>query len=150
MRALLPIACARGIVWVDTAARGALVAAPPCRFPFPPPPPWVELRTLWVQGFSVRARWAESFEALQARHPIEPHWYLATLGVHPDAQRRGVGHALVAPLLQRADEDGVATYLETDRAANLPFYENLGFQILEESRVLDTAVWHMQREARAH
>ncbi len=150
MRALLPIARAAGEVWLAAEDRGALVAAPPGRFPFPPPPPWVELRTLWVLGFGARARWAQSFDALQARHPTEPHWYLATLGVHPEARRRGLGRALVLHLLDRADADGLATYLETDRASNVPFYENLGFRVREESRVLETPVWHMQREPGAH
>jgi ribosomal protein S18 acetylase RimI-like enzyme len=149
MRALLPVAQAGGEVWLAPENRGALVAAPPGRFPFAPPSPWVELRTLVVQGLRARARWARSFEHLQARHPAEPHWYLATLGVHPEAQRRGIGRALVAHLLQRADAEACATYLETDRAANVPFYESFGFRVCEQSEVLETPVWHMHRRPRA-
>jgi len=149
MRALLPIAHAAGEVWVAPEGCGALVAAPPGRFPFPPPSPWVELRTMFVQGLGARVRWAQSFEQLQLRHPSEPHWYLATVGVHPDVRRRGIGGALVAHLLRRADLDGRATYLETDRAANVPFYEGFGFRVCEESRVLDTPIWHMHRGAGA-
>ena len=40
----------------------------------------------------------------------EPHWYLAGLGADPGWQRRGVGSALLEPVLARADRDGVGAY----------------------------------------
>lgn len=149
MHALLPVAQSAGEVWVEAQGYGALVAAPPGSFPFPPPSPWVELRTLFVQGPRARARWGKSFEQLLVRHPAEPHWYLATLGVRPESRGRGIGRALVAHLLGRVDAEGSATYLETDRAANIDFYESFGFRVREESEVLGTPIWHMHRGARA-
>ena len=37
---------------------------------------------------------------LDRTHPLgRPHWYLGLLGVEPALQRRGMGHALLAPML---------------------------------------------------
>ncbi len=62
----------------------------------------------------------------------QPFWYLPTLGVDPPCQRQGVGSALLAPVLQRADADGLSCYLETEKARNVAFYEKHGFQVVVE------------------
>ena len=41
-------------------------------------------------------QFARSGAALEQAFPDEPVWYLQALGVHPDAQRRGVGAALLS------------------------------------------------------
>ncbi|MBY0277322.1 GNAT family N-acetyltransferase [Candidatus Binatia bacterium] len=68
---------------------------------------------------------------------LEPaaHWYLMILGVEPAAQRRGLGAATLRPLLERADAAGVRCYLETQKAANVPFYRAQGFEVREETDV---------------
>jgi ribosomal protein S18 acetylase RimI-like enzyme len=63
---------------------------------------------------------------------VEPHWYLAVLGCDPGWQRRGVGTALIAPVLHRADADGVGVYLETQREDNLAWYARFGFDVIDE------------------
>jgi GNAT superfamily N-acetyltransferase len=78
-----------------------------------------------------------------------PHWHLAGLGVDPDAQRQGIGSALLQPTLQRADATGAACYLETYTAANVAFYSVHGFKVLAEQELLDGAprIWAMGRDA---
>ncbi|MGH0031803.1 MAG: GNAT family N-acetyltransferase [Myxococcota bacterium] len=151
MRALLPVALRAGAAWTvgdaDAPVRGAMIATPPRRYPLPPPSLGVELRTLWVQGPRVRGRWARVFDHLHALHPPSPHWYLSTLGVAPEARRRGLGRALVARLADRADAAGVPCYLETDRPENLAFYEPAGFRVERESEILGVRVWHLTRPA---
>lgn len=164
MRQLLPVARRHGLVLGargggdpgmelsttrGTGLAGALVAAPPYTHPLPAPPLSAQLHALWVQGFGVRSRWTRVFAHLERIHPIEPHWYLATLGVVPDARSRGVGSSLLRCLLGRADRDALPCYLETDRAENLAFYEAAGFAVERESRILGVRVWHMWREAAA-
>lgn len=61
------------------------------------------------------------------------HWYLFVLGVAPPAQGRGLGRALMQPVLDRADAAGLPCYLETASAKNVPFYEHLGFQCVVET-----------------
>lgn len=66
--------------------------------------------------------------AVEAVHPNVEHWYLATLGVDPPHQGHGHGNRLLAAVLARADEAGVPTYLETDKAANLGYYARHRFE----------------------
>jgi len=148
MRALLPIAHQRGRVLVatlDEEVAGGLVASPPGRFPLPPPPWRVRLRLLMRQGWSVARRWERVFEALDALHPPEPHWYLAILGVDRSAQRRGVGAALLSRWLNDVDRDLIPAYLETDSEANVRFYERAGFAPVGETSVLGVRAWLMKR-----
>jgi ribosomal protein S18 acetylase RimI-like enzyme len=67
--------------------------------------------------------------ALEQAHPHERSWYLQALGVHPRAQRRGVGTRLVMPVLARADEAGVACHLHTSDPANIAYYQRFGFEV---------------------
>ena len=64
--------------------------------------------------------------------PEQPYWYLGLLAVEPAAQGRGVGSALVRTGLERADRDGVPTFLETGTQPNVAFYERLGFGVTDE------------------
>jgi ribosomal protein S18 acetylase RimI-like enzyme len=83
-------------------------------------------------------------------HPKEPHWYLATLGTDPEHQRRGIGSALVQPVLARADEEGMPAYLESSKERNVPFYARFGFEVIEElhSAPENPTIWRMWREPR--
>jgi ribosomal protein S18 acetylase RimI-like enzyme len=86
---------------------------------------------------------------LTARHPREEHWYLAVLATDPLFQGRGVGKALVQPMAARADEVGVATYLETQKEASLAYYQRFGFEVVDEFKVnASPPIWMMQREPR--
>jgi ribosomal protein S18 acetylase RimI-like enzyme len=107
------------------------------------------MRAILRQGLGVAHRWREAFERLDARHPAAPHWYLGTLGVDPGFQGMGVGTALARSWLARVDHDGVAAYLETDRAENLPFYGRLGFRTVASFPVLGAPVTAMERAPRA-
>ena len=85
--------------------------------------------------------------AVDKRHPREPHWYLALLGVDPRFQRQGVGHALVQPVLERCDAEGQPAYLETQKEENLAFYARFGFEVTKRVE-LDGAppIWLMWRD----
>jgi GNAT superfamily N-acetyltransferase len=152
MTELVPLARRVGLALearVADACAGVLLAAPPHGYPFPPPPLATVLRSWLCQGPRVRSRWARVFHHLDERHPRIPHWYVAALGVDPPQQGRGLGRALIAALCARADADGVACYLETDRPENVPFYEAAGFETCAESECLRVRLWHMQRAAPA-
>jgi ribosomal protein S18 acetylase RimI-like enzyme len=151
-RALLPSALAHASVLAahaEGALRGVLVATGPFGWPLPAPAPLVNLRRLVGQGLRVARRWALVFEALARVHPPEPHAYLATLAVDPDAWSRGLGSALLARWLEGVDRQGLAAYLETDRAGNVAFYRRAGFEVAQQAEVLGVAVWCMGRPAAA-
>jgi len=63
----------------------------------------------------------------------EPHWYLMLLGVDPPYQGQGVGGELMQPILAEADRDPRPSYLETQKARNVPFYRRHGFEVVAET-----------------
>ena len=86
---------------------------------------------------------------IEERHPREPHWYLAVLGVDPEAQGGGLGSALLEPVLRSCDEDGVAAYLESSKERNIAFYARHGFRVTEEVTMPNgPPVWLMWRDPR--
>mgnify|MGYP000553009847 CR=1 FL=1 len=51
------------------------------------------------------------------------------LGTDPAHQGRGVGSALMEPVLRECDEAGLHAYLESSKASNVPFYRRHGFEV---------------------
>jgi len=66
---------------------------------------------------------------LSTRNPVGAH--LARLAVRPEQQGRGLGRALVADLIHQADRHGMyrlTVNTQSDNAASLTLYNNLGFR----------------------
>ena len=68
---------------------------------------------------------------MEATHRDEQHWYLVVLSVRPESQRRGLGSALVEPILDRAHRDALPCWLETFDPANVAFYQRFGFEVID-------------------
>ena len=56
------------------------------------------------------------------------YWYLSIIGILPEFQNRGLGAALIEPVLEKTDALGVPTYLETFSTRNQGFYRRLGYR----------------------
>jgi ribosomal protein S18 acetylase RimI-like enzyme len=87
---------------------------------------------------------------VETKHPQEPHWYLASLGTAVELQGKGVGSALMRPVLEHCDGEGIPCYLESSKERNLPFYRRHGFEVVEELALPGDGppVWTMWREPR--
>ena len=107
--------------------------------------------TTRLLGLGGLRRFFSVFSTLEKHHPAEPHWYLEGLGTDPAHQRRGVGSALMRPVLDRCDADGVPAYLETQRSENVPYYRHHGFEVRGEVDVPKGGphLWLMWREPRS-
>lgn len=94
---------------------------------------------------------AYGWHKLELAHPLRPaHWYLAVLGTDPSAQGRGLGSAVLAPVLEQCDRDGVCAYVESSKQRNLDFYARHGFRVTEELRLVrGPRAWGMWREPRS-
>lgn len=69
------------------------------------------------------------FMAAQTTRVVPPgSWYLSIVGVAPPFQGQGLGPGLIRPILDRTDELGRSTFLETFTPRNMRFYERLGFK----------------------
>ena len=89
------------------------------------------------------------FARMERLHPSEPHYYLSILGVAPEAQGRGLGSKLLAPMLEHCDTEGVPAYLESSKASNVRFYARHGFRVIEEMRFpRGPRLWLMWRDPR--
>jgi GNAT superfamily N-acetyltransferase len=87
-------------------------------------------------------------DGLRQRDVPQPHWYLAILGVEPELQGRGIGGALMRPILERCDSAALPCYLETQKQRNVPFYERHGFRVVVEVDEPTSGIrfWTMLRE----
>lgn len=127
--------------------------------PDAPPPTREELEETGIAavpeqiGSAAWARFKRLLDHLDALHPQmapEPHWYLTMLGVDPVWQRQGIGEALMQPVFDQADRDGVACYLESPTAENTRYYSRRGFSVVGETNVPDSPmhIWMMRRDPR--
>lgn len=89
----------------------------------------------------------EHIEPFHEEDVPERHWYLALLGVDPDHAGKGIGSALLEPVLAEADKGGLPCYLETGEERNLAFYEKHGFEVLRHGTAPGTTLeyWTMSR-----
>lgn len=110
----------------------------------PPGRPDVEIET-WITDpptDELLGKFIALGAAVAANTPPENHWYLQTIGTHPDWQRRGIGSQLIDEGLERARRDGLGVYLETETVENVAYYRHHGFEIRSEWDV-DTGGPHM-------
>jgi len=88
----------------------------------------------------------EIFERMDEQHPHEPHRYLFLLGTRPEWQSRGIGSALLRPVLELCDRDATPTYLEATSDGNKRLYLRHGFDVVGEIRLPDgPSMWPMWR-----
>lgn len=78
-------------------------------------------------GWRRLGRVLDSMSLVQKHHPPEPHYYLQSIGVEPEHQGRGIGKALLQPVLERCDTEHWPAFLETAQERNLPLYRSRGF-----------------------
>jgi ribosomal protein S18 acetylase RimI-like enzyme len=75
--------------------------------------------------------------ALASKLDEEPHFYLFTLGTHPEQQGSGFGARVVEPVLAICDEQGLPAHLESSNERNLSFYRRHGFEVTSEIAVAE-------------
>lgn len=77
----------------------------------------------------------------RARKAIAPDaWYCMCFVIAPEKQGRGIGSALIKPVLERFDENGADMYLETHKKINTRIYRHLGFSTAEISEIPGTDI----------
>ena len=88
----------------------------------------------------------EIFERMGETHPHEPHHYLFLLGTRPEWQSRGIGSALMQPVLELCDRDAMPAYLEATSESNKGLYLRHGFEVTGEIKLPDgPSMWPMWR-----
>ena len=145
-------------VWVahaDGAVAGAAVWLPPGGYPRSPRRELMTyVRTLptFVQCGKRIGRSIALLGAVdKAHHEVHgPHFYLAILGSDPQFQRTGAGTAVLAPVLERCDTEGLPAYLETQKEENIAYYARHRFELVQKVEVNGCPpIWTLQREPKA-
>lgn len=145
------VGLAYGDVWVarcpglDGVVVGASVVLRPDR-PVPDAV-WAAIAPVEQDLLGDRLAAADEADALCAPlRPTEPHLTVATIGVRPDHQGRGIAKALLRPALETSRGLGVPAYLETSSERNVALYRGLGFEVTGQVSVPGNgpAVWAMR------
>lgn len=82
-----------------------------------------------LRSFRSLFRPLRALTAVEGAHPTDPHFYLAGFGVHPRAQGRGFGAALLDHMIERLDREGLPGYLESSNPRNVSLYARHGFEV---------------------
>ncbi|MCJ9428226.1 GNAT family N-acetyltransferase [Kordiimonas marina] len=100
--------------------------------------PRAVLRSLAIDAFMTK------------NHPAEPHYYLFAIGVRPGKQGKGLGGLVMRQALKAIDAAHMPAYLENSKRDNLGFYQNHGFELMEEVTPVKGSppLWRMWRKAR--
>lgn len=87
---------------------------------------------------------------VEKEHPHElPHYYLAVLGTEPAMQGRGLGTAVLEPVLAQCDADGIGAYLESSKERNVDYYARFGFRVAKTIQLPQgPPMWLMWRKPR--
>jgi GNAT superfamily N-acetyltransferase len=107
-----------------------------------------ELDRVVADCFGERLRMVERAESAAAAVRPRTDWFLATMGTRRARQRRGLGTAVLEPMLARFDADGATAGLDTSEPGNLVFYGRLGFEVVASVPAVDDVppIWIMRRD----
>ena len=138
-------------MWTTQHCEGVAIWAPPGKWRHSLKEMLPLSRSLLFPQLLLRAPLVATGLALSERaHPETPeHYYLAMLGTDPESQGRGLGSAMLKPMLDQCDDDGIPAYLESSKHANVAFYARHGFRVVREFDVLrGPRIYLMWREPR--
>lgn len=142
-------ATGRGEVYTTAEREGAAVWASPGRWKVKPTEEVAVVRPAVPLFGTGLVRAIRFLATLERAHPPEPHWYLAILATDPAHQGRGIGSALLAPVLERCDREGLPAYLESTRESTVAFYARHRFVVTEPLTIADgPTIYPMWRDPR--
>ncbi len=77
-----------------------------------------------------------------------PHYYLWGLAVDPSQKAKGIGAALMQPVMAKADARKMPIYLETHDEKNVQYYQKYSFDLIHTVRIprYELPIWCMLRE----
>jgi ribosomal protein S18 acetylase RimI-like enzyme len=136
--------------WTTERAIGALLSLPPGHWRLSPLT-MARRGPAFLRAFgSDLPRSLLALTLLERVHPRVPHYFLAYAGIPPEWQSKGLGSALVSPLLERSDAERSPVYLEATSERAVAFYQRHGFAVTDELRLKNgPPLWLMWRDPRS-
>lgn len=79
--------------------------------------------------------------------PLQPHFYLDLLSVHPQSQGKGVGKALLSQVHAMSEQhpQSCGVGLETQTEQNVGYYERFGYGVYAIAPLNNVKTWFMFR-----
>jgi GNAT superfamily N-acetyltransferase len=140
----------RGEVWVSDEPFGAAAWIAPGGWP-PSAGLELALAPVLLRTFVRHPRRAAGAARVNGRdHPIERHWFLDYIGVEATARSRGTGSALMRPVLDRCDEEGIGAFLNAGSERSRDLYARHGFEVTKRVELPrgGPPLWSMWRAPR--
>ncbi|MGA2529725.1 MAG: GNAT family N-acetyltransferase [Acidimicrobiales bacterium] len=139
----------RGLAYTSEGCHSTALWLPPRNGPPGAREVLAQLPKLYILGRRAGAA-LRLVQLVEPRHPKTPHFYLGGLGTDPEWQHRGLGSAVLVPVLERCDRESKPAYLEVSVESNIAFYSRRGFEVIGDVAVPDTSVhlWLMWRDPR--
>jgi ribosomal protein S18 acetylase RimI-like enzyme len=138
-----------GHVYTNKDRSGAAVWIPPGKFQ-PDSFSNIFLLPAWLKVVGVERilKIMKGTSLITDHHPGPQYFYLMSLGTLPAMQGKGVGSALLQPVLEICDRDKIPACLETSEEKNVVFYKKHGFIVKNELIIPDGGpkIWIMTRE----
>ena len=111
-----------------------------CTLPGLPGPPDLQEARAWTWGrlgSDARERYEEWIRIWTPINVSEPNIHVNMLGVPPRFQGRGLGRLLLERVhaMSREHPESQGVSLTTESAANLPFYQRLGYRLVGRGRI---------------
>jgi ribosomal protein S18 acetylase RimI-like enzyme len=105
------------------------------------------MRVLGRDAISRMSRIGSHVAKLRKQHLPEPHWHLFPIAVDPKHQGKGYASALMRPMLDRIQNEGLLCFLETLSEQLVSLYEHFGFEVIYEETIPDVKLtnWGMVR-----
>jgi GNAT superfamily N-acetyltransferase len=147
---LRDVVCPRDTAWTTEGALGAILCLPPGHWRLSPLT-MVRRGPAFLQAFgSDLPRALRALTLLDRVHPRAAHYFIAYAGVPPEWLGKGLGSALVSPLLERCDAERSPAYLEATSERAVAFYHRHGFAVTDEVRLKHgPPLWLMWRDERS-
>ena len=105
------------------------------------------VRRLGMDTVSRMSRFGSHTAKLRKQHLPEPHWHLFPIAVDPKHQGKGFASALMRPMLERIQDEGLPCFLETLNEKLVSLYEHFGFEVIfnETFPEVELSNWGMVR-----
>ncbi len=106
-------------------------------------------RRVSEQVFGDRLEMIEQVDRLVKAAPCpDADWSLVTMGTRPSLQSKGLGSAVLRPMLEQLDQQHETARLETSTNTNVRFYQQHGFRVVCELDLPHRAptTWIMHRQ----
>ncbi|KAL4988796.1 hypothetical protein BDW68DRAFT_186866 [Aspergillus falconensis] len=91
----------------------------------------------------------KAIDRIKKLRRLHDFWYLEVVAVHPALQGRSLGKKAVASVLDYINHEPIV--LECTSESNVPFYQKLGFEVVEEVELVEggeaVRLWFMLRQA---